>query len=87
MIRAAVAMPRFHLRDGHGYTVTGEPVLEGDLAGQITGSIRPLLVGAIVLMGLTLALAFAGSCGWLRSPSRSRRWRSRSVRRRWPALH
>ena len=60
-IRSAVAMKRFRLAHGAGYTVTGEPVLVDDLAAQVTGQVPPLLLGALVVMALTLALAFGGS--------------------------
>ncbi|MGO9902250.1 MAG: MMPL family transporter [Solirubrobacteraceae bacterium] len=60
-IREAAAMRRFRLRHGAGYTVTGEPVLVNDLAAQITAQIPPLLLGAIAVMGLSLALVFAGA--------------------------
>jgi uncharacterized protein len=59
-IREAVAMPQFHTPHGARYTVTGEPVVVDELASQITGSIVVLLLGAIVVMALTLLLVFGG---------------------------
>ena len=61
LIRAAVAMPEFRLGHGGTYTVTGEPVVLDELATQITGSIALLVLGAIVAMGLALALVFRGT--------------------------
>ncbi len=61
LIRGAVAMKRFRLAHGAGYTVTGEPVVLSELASQITASIGPLLAGAIVVMALVLALGFGGA--------------------------
>ena len=58
LVRAAVAMPQFALRDAQGYTVTGVPVLAQDLSDALTGSIVRLLLIAVVVMAGVLALVF-----------------------------
>ena len=57
-IRAAVKMPMFRLDYGGTYMVSGEPVVENDLASEISGSIAGLLVAAVLVMALTLVLVF-----------------------------
>jgi predicted RND superfamily exporter protein len=69
-IRRAVAMPMFSLPGGR-YTVTGETVVIGELAGQISGAIGTLLGVALVVMAIVLLLVFRrrrGAAGgvWLR---------------------
>jgi hydrophobe/amphiphile efflux-3 (HAE3) family protein len=59
-IRQAVQMPIFHLGYGGRYTVTGAPVVLGDLSSQITGSIAKLLVAALLVMAATLVIVFRG---------------------------
>ena len=58
LIRQAVKMPIFRLAYGGTYTVTGEPVVAGDLASEITGSIAGLLAAALVVMAITLLIVF-----------------------------
>jgi hydrophobe/amphiphile efflux-3 (HAE3) family protein len=57
-IRAAVRMPRFGLRYGGTYTVTGVPVVINDLGDAITGSIGVLLIAALLVMAVALLLVF-----------------------------
>ncbi len=52
-IRAAVDSPAFRIA-GVSYTVTGEPVLLNDLAGEISGQLILLLAVAVVVMALVL---------------------------------
>jgi uncharacterized protein len=59
-IRAAVRMPMFHSTQGGSYTVTGAPVVAGELSSEITGSIAGLLVAAVLVMALALILVFRG---------------------------
>jgi hydrophobe/amphiphile efflux-3 (HAE3) family protein len=58
LVRAAVAMPQWRLRNATGYTVTGMPVVAEDLAGALTGATLRLLVLAVVVMALVLAVAY-----------------------------
>src|SRR5215211_4497891 len=58
LVRAAVRMPDFELRNAGGYTVTGVPVLAEDLADALAGSIARLLLVALVVMAAVLALVF-----------------------------
>jgi hydrophobe/amphiphile efflux-3 (HAE3) family protein len=58
LIRQAVRMPRFHLKYGGTYTVSGVPVVLDGLASTITGSIALLLVVAAAVMAITLLLVF-----------------------------
>jgi predicted RND superfamily exporter protein len=58
-VRAAVAMPRWRLRNAAGYTVTGVPVLAEDLADELAGATLRLLLVAMVVMAVVLALVFA----------------------------
>lgn len=59
-IRAAVAMPQWHLRYGESYLITGEPVILDELTSSITHSIILLLVGVMLVMAFVLGLAFRG---------------------------
>jgi uncharacterized protein len=59
-VRAAVAMPQWHLSSGAGYLVTGEPVIVSDLTSSITSSIELLLVAVLIVMAGTLGLIFLG---------------------------
>ena len=58
LVRAAVRMPDFKLRNAEGYTVTGVPVLAEDLSEALAGSIARLLLVALVVMAAVLALVF-----------------------------
>jgi hydrophobe/amphiphile efflux-3 (HAE3) family protein len=59
-IRAASEMSQFRLTAAHPYTVSGEPVVLSELAGRITGSVWPLLGGAVIAMAVALILLFGG---------------------------
>jgi uncharacterized protein len=56
LVRDAVRLPDFRLRNAQGYTVTGVPVLAEDLADALAGSIARLLLIAVVVMAAVLAL-------------------------------
>jgi hydrophobe/amphiphile efflux-3 (HAE3) family protein len=58
LVRRAVTMPDFALRNADGYTVTGVPVLAEDLSDALIGSVTRLLLVAVVVMALVLALVF-----------------------------
>jgi hydrophobe/amphiphile efflux-3 (HAE3) family protein len=58
LVRAAVRLPALQPRNGATYTVTGAPVVAADLAGEITSSMRILLIAALLVMASTLALVF-----------------------------
>src|SRR5215218_1088076 len=58
LVRAAVRMREFELRNAGGYTVTGVPVLAEDLSDALAGSIARLLLVAVVVMAAVLALVF-----------------------------
>src|SRR5579884_2443212 len=58
LIRQAIRMPRFRLAYGGTYTVSGVPVVIGDLASTITGSIAILLAGALLVMAFVLLIVF-----------------------------
>jgi uncharacterized protein len=58
LVRAAVRMPEFALRNAQGYTVTGVPVLAEDLSDALAGSVARLLLVALVVMAAVLALVF-----------------------------
>ena len=58
LVRSAVRMPDFALRNAEGYTVTGVPVLAEDLADALAGSVARLLLVAVVVMAAVLALVF-----------------------------
>ncbi len=57
-IRQAVNMPQFRSQYGGTYTVTGAPVVLNDLSSELTGSIVLLLIGAVVVMAVTLLIVF-----------------------------
>ncbi|MCW3000301.1 MAG: superfamily protein-like exporter, partial [Solirubrobacterales bacterium] len=58
-IRAATRMALWQLPNGKGtYVVTGAPVIVADLTTSIMGSIRTLLIAALLVMALTLAAVF-----------------------------
>jgi hydrophobe/amphiphile efflux-3 (HAE3) family protein len=58
LVRSAVAMKQWQLKNGASYTVTGAPVVVEDLAAALTDSLLRLLVLAVVVMALVLALVF-----------------------------
>ncbi len=58
LVRAAVAMAQFKPRNGATYTVTGAPVVVADLSASIGGSLRTLLIVALLVMAATLMLVF-----------------------------
>ena len=58
LVREAVAMKEWQLKNGASYTVTGAPVLVEDLAATLTDSLLRLLVVAILVMAIVLALVF-----------------------------
>src|SRR3954471_18540988 len=58
LIRDAVSMPRWRLRNAGGYTVTGAPVVVEDLADALAASTLRLLVVALIVMAAVLALVF-----------------------------
>src|SRR4051794_9763263 len=60
LIRDAVKLPTFKLGHGGRYTVTGVPTVVDDLAGEVGGALGVLFGAALLVMGLTLLLAFRG---------------------------
>ena len=58
LVREAVAMPDWRLRNAGGYTVTGVPVLAEELSDTLAGSVARLVVVALVIMAVVLALVF-----------------------------
>jgi predicted RND superfamily exporter protein len=58
LVRKAVAMPQWRLRNHGTYTVTGAPVVVADLSTSLRDSIVLLLVAALVVMAATLLLVF-----------------------------
>lgn len=60
LIREAVAMPLWHLKNGESYSVSGEPVIVADLTEAITHAIELLLVAVVLVMAAALALVFSG---------------------------
>jgi hydrophobe/amphiphile efflux-3 (HAE3) family protein len=58
LVRDAVSVAEFKPRNGATYTVTGAPVVVADLTGEITGSMRALLIAALLVMATMLALVF-----------------------------
>jgi hydrophobe/amphiphile efflux-3 (HAE3) family protein len=58
LIRSAVRMPDWKLRNGGTFVVTGAPVVVADLTDSISRSILILLVAGLGVMALTLALVF-----------------------------
>ena len=59
LVRAAVAMPEWKLRDG-SYTVTGLPAVAKDVGREITDATIQLLLAALVAMAIVLLLVFRG---------------------------
>jgi hydrophobe/amphiphile efflux-3 (HAE3) family protein len=55
-VRAAVAMAAWKPRNGATYTVTGAPVVVSDLTASIAGSMRVLLIAALLVMAAMLSL-------------------------------
>ena len=78
LVRAAVRMPDFALRNADGYTVTGVPVLAEDLSDALAGSVARLLLVAVVVMAACSRSCSGAGCGSCRWPSRSAPSRSRS---------
>jgi len=60
LIRAAVAMPQWHLLRGGGYLVTGEPVIVDDLTNRLSHALELLLAAVALAMALALGLVFSG---------------------------
>ncbi len=60
LIRQAVAMPQWHLKNGERYLVTGVPVIVSDLTDAITHSIELLLIAVLLVMAASLGLVFTG---------------------------
>ncbi|HEY2718965.1 MAG TPA: MMPL family transporter [Solirubrobacteraceae bacterium] len=60
LIRDAVAMPQWHLKNGERYLVTGVPVIVSDLTNAITHSIELLLIAVLLVMAASLGLVFTG---------------------------
>src|SRR4051794_3249371 len=58
LIRRAVAMPDWRLRNGGSFVVTGAPVVVSDLTGRISHSIVLLLIAALLVMAATLGIVF-----------------------------
>jgi uncharacterized protein len=58
LVRKAVAMPQWRLRNHGDYIVTGAPVVVADLSTSLRDSIVLLLVAALVVMAATLLLVF-----------------------------
>ncbi len=58
LIRDAVAMPEWKPQFGGSYLVTGAPVLVSDLTDVITDQLILLLIGAVMVMALTLGIVF-----------------------------
>jgi uncharacterized protein len=58
LVRDAVGMKEWQLKNGASYTVTGAPVVVEDLASSLTDSLLRLLVVAILVMAVVLALVF-----------------------------
>lgn len=58
LVRRAVRMPQWQPHYGGSFEVTGAPVLVADLTEAITGSLRILLLGSILVMALTLGVMF-----------------------------
>ncbi|CAA9524648.1 MAG: protein export membrane protein [uncultured Solirubrobacteraceae bacterium] len=57
-VRRAVQMPDWKLESKAKYVVTGAPVIVNDLAIEIEDSIIVLLIGALLVMAVTLSLVF-----------------------------
>jgi uncharacterized protein len=58
LVREAVGMKEWALKNGASYTVTGAPVVVEDLAAALTDSLLRLLVVAVLVMAIVLALVF-----------------------------
>src|SRR3954451_7852709 len=59
LIKAATRLPDFRLTNGKGvYVVSGAPVVLSSLTRDISGSIKVLLIAALIVMALTLLAAF-----------------------------
>lgn len=59
LVRAATRMKDWQLTEGKGkYVVTGAPVVVSDLTAEVSSSTVRLLIGALVVMALTLVLVF-----------------------------
>jgi hydrophobe/amphiphile efflux-3 (HAE3) family protein len=58
LVRDAVGMKEWALKNGGSYTVTGAPVVVEDLAAALTDSLVRLLVVALLVMAIVLALVF-----------------------------
>src|SRR5215218_2902066 len=58
LVREAVGMKEWALKNGATYTVTGAPVVVEDLAAALTDSLLRLLVVALLVMAIVLALVF-----------------------------
>ncbi len=58
LVRDAVGMKEWALKNGGRYTVTGAPVVVEDLAAALTDSLLRLLVVALLVMAIVLALVF-----------------------------
>ncbi|MEJ7825742.1 MAG: MMPL family transporter [Solirubrobacteraceae bacterium] len=58
LVRAAVAMEQWQPQSGASYTVTGAPIVIEDLASSIGGSMRVLLIVALMVMAGVLAVVF-----------------------------
>jgi hydrophobe/amphiphile efflux-3 (HAE3) family protein len=58
LVREAVGMKEWALKNGASYTVTGAPVVVEDLAAALTDSLLRLLVVALLVMAIVLALVF-----------------------------
>ncbi|MEA2435697.1 MAG: uncharacterized protein QOF65_253 [Thermoleophilaceae bacterium] len=58
LIKTAVAEPKFALKNGQSYIVTGVPVVVDSLASEVQKSIFVLLGAALLVMAATLMLVF-----------------------------
>src|SRR5215218_9990094 len=58
LVRRAVGMKEWALKNGADYRVTGAPVVVEDLAAALTDSLLRLLVVALLVMAIVLALVF-----------------------------
>src|SRR4051794_7689928 len=58
LIRDAVKMGDWQLKNGGSYVVTGAPIVVSDLSGRIKHSILVLLLAALLVMAATLAVVF-----------------------------
>jgi uncharacterized protein len=60
LIRDALKMPRWRLRHGARYLLTGEPVIVSELTDSITRSVELLLAAVLLAMAAALGLVFRG---------------------------